>query len=190
VQNEKQCISTGGLERELECVNIALNFNLSKKLDLHRVKASIPTSKFDPKKFNALVYKIRKPKCTALIFTSGKVTLLGCKNNVEIVFAIKNICDKLKLSGFSCFPTDLQFNNFAAVYNCGFQIRLNALFLLLPNCTYEPELFSGLIYRLPNSSISFMIFTTGKIIVTGSKSFDVLKEKLDELLPLINETCY
>ena len=36
-------------------------------------------------------------------------------------------------------------------------------------CTYEPELFPGLIYRMLEPKITFLIFASGKIVITGAQ---------------------
>jgi transcription initiation factor TFIID TATA-box-binding protein len=36
-------------------------------------------------------------------------------------------------------------------------------------CTYEPELFPGLIYRMKNPKITFLIFASGKLVITGAQ---------------------
>ncbi len=37
-------------------------------------------------------------------------------------------------------------------------------------CTYEPELFPGLIYRMLDPKIVLLIFASGKIVLTGAKT--------------------
>ena len=34
-----------------------------------------------------------------------------------------------------------------------------------------PELFPGLVYRLKHPKMAFLIFVSGKIVITGAKSF-------------------
>ena len=36
-------------------------------------------------------------------------------------------------------------------------------------CDYDPELFPGLIYRMKNPKITFLIFASGKIVITGAQ---------------------
>ncbi|KAK1857367.1 hypothetical protein I4F81_012926 [Pyropia yezoensis] len=36
-------------------------------------------------------------------------------------------------------------------------------------CSYEPELFPGLIYRMINPKIVLLIFVSGKVVLTGAK---------------------
>lgn len=36
---------------------------------------------------------------------------------------------------------------------------------------FMPELFPGLVYRIKDPKMAFLIFVSGKIVVTGAKSF-------------------
>lgn len=36
--------------------------------------------------------------------------------------------------------------------------------------TYEPELFPGLIYRMVSPKVVFLVFVTGKVVMTGAKT--------------------
>jgi transcription initiation factor TFIID TATA-box-binding protein len=55
----------------------------------------------------------------------------------------------------------------------GFSIKLEELQQEHKNfarCHYEPELFPGLIYKMENPKVVLLIFTSGKIVLTGGKS--------------------
>lgn len=42
---------------------------------------------------------------------------------------------------------------------------------LLLKCSYEPELFPGLIYRMVKPRIVLLIFVSGKVVLTGTLTF-------------------
>jgi transcription initiation factor TFIID TATA-box-binding protein len=76
-------------------------------------------------------------------------------------------------------------------YNLGKYININKLSvtLNLENIEYEPEQFPGLVYRIKDPRIVVLIFSSGKIILTGGrnmedirKGLDILEEKLDSVL--------
>ena len=46
---------------------------------------------------------------------------------------------------------------------------------------YEPEQFPGLIYRLENPKVVFLIFSSGKCVITGSKDLAEAQEAEDAL---------
>ncbi|HAI44963.1 MAG TPA: TATA-box-binding protein, partial [Maribacter sp.] len=56
----------------------------------------------------------------------------------------------------------------------GSKIDLSNLMLHLPfdKTEYEPEQFPGLIYRIDNPKVVFLIFSSGKCVITGAKDFE------------------
>ena len=76
-------------------------------------------------------------------------------------------------------------------YDLGKYINLNKIVVTLnvENIEYEPEQFPGLVYRIKDPKIVVLIFSSGKIILTGGKTLedirkglDVLEQKLENVL--------
>lgn len=44
---------------------------------------------------------------------------------------------------------------------------IGIVIILLITCSYEPELFPGLIYRMVRPRIVLLIFVSGKVVLTG-----------------------
>ena len=61
-------------------------------------------------------------------------------------------------------------------------LNLNVLGLKLPNTEYEPEQFPGLVYKLPGTRATFLLFSNGKIVCTGTRSESKLHEAVDLLI--------
>ena len=57
-------------------------------------------------------------------------------------------------------------------YNLDRYINLNKLTVTLnvENVEYEPEQFPGLVYRIKDPKIVVLIFSSGKIILTGGRN--------------------
>lgn len=53
--------------------------------------------------------------------------------------------------------------------------------------SYEPELFPGLIYRLLSPRVVFLIFVSGKLVITGAKKESDLSVALTKLFPVLVE---
>ena len=70
----------------------------------------------------------------------------------------------------------------------GFPIRLEGLVYAHSQfASYEPELFPGLIYRLVNPRVVFLIFVSGKVVITGAKKESDLSSALTKLYPVLVE---
>ncbi|RZR83012.1 hypothetical protein BHM03_00009571 [Ensete ventricosum] len=65
---------------------------------------------------------------------------------------------------------DFKIQNMLSSCDVKFPIRLEGLSLSHGAfCSYEPEIFPGLIYRMRQSKMVLLIFASGKIILTGAK---------------------
>jgi len=64
-------------------------------------------------------------------------------------------------------------------------LKLNEIAFVLPNAEYEPEQFPGLVYRIKDPKVAFLLFGSGKIVCTGGRNVkDVgkaIKKLEDEL---------
>ena len=64
----------------------------------------------------------------------------------------------------------INIHNVVASCHAGNKIPLNKLAMGLEKTEYEPEQFPGLVLRLENPKSVALIFNTGKIVLTGTKS--------------------
>ena len=67
-------------------------------------------------------------------------------------------------------------------------LNLNLLALELENTEYEPEQFPGLVYKLTKPTATFLLFTNGKLVCTGTKNREQLEESMTQLQKNIKET--
>ena len=69
-----------------------------------------------------------------------------------------------------------------AAGSVGFDLNLNSLAMELENIEYEPEQFPGLVYKLPGTRATFLLFSNGKIVCTGTRSETKLREAVAKLV--------
>ncbi len=133
--------------------------------------------------------RLREPRATVLIFASGKLVITGTKSGHNSSLATKKIAYILERVGFR--PSDqinFKIQNIVGTVDCGFPIRLEGVAFGHPNCTsYEPELFPGLIYRLSVPKAVLLIFVSGKVVITGAKTEEILVEGLKKVFPILLE---
>jgi len=63
--------------------NIVSTVDLKCKLDLKTIALNARNTEYNPKRFAAAIMKIRNPKTTALIFSSGKMVCTGAKSEED-----------------------------------------------------------------------------------------------------------
>ena len=64
--------------------NIVSTVNMGVKLDLKKIALHARNAEFNPKRFAAVIMRIREPRTTALIFSSGEISLYVCKLSVFV----------------------------------------------------------------------------------------------------------
>ena len=64
----------------------------------------------------------------------------------------------------------------------GMDLNLNTLAMKLKNTEYEPEQFPGLVYKLKEAGATFLLFSNGKIVCTGTKSEDAVEVAVEKLV--------
>ena len=70
--------------------NVVCTVNLGVQLDLKRIALKARNAEYNPRRFAAVIMRIRDPKTTALIFSSGKMVVTGAKSEE----AAKTSCKK------------------------------------------------------------------------------------------------
>ncbi|XP_061730117.1 TATA-box-binding protein isoform X2 [Cydia pomonella] len=63
--------------------NIVSTVNLNCKLDLKKIALHARNAEYNPKRFAAVIMRIREPRTTALIFSSGKMVCTGAKSEED-----------------------------------------------------------------------------------------------------------
>ncbi|WP_049796376.1 TATA-box-binding protein [Methanomassiliicoccus luminyensis] len=68
--------------------------------------------------------------------------------------------------------------NIVASADLGTELDLTQLVVEMENAEYEPESFPGLVFRLKKPKTATLIFRSGKIVCTGSKSIGDVKQAI------------
>ena len=151
--------------------NIVATVSLDQTLDLNLIERALPNVEYNPDQFPGLIFRLDSPKVTALIFKSGKMVVTGAKSTAELIRAVKKIARTLVKHGILIVgKPKIQVQNIVASANLGVEVSLEKAAFLLPNSMYEPEQFPGLIHRMDNPKVVLLIFSSGKMVITGAKS--------------------
>jgi len=168
----------------LKIENIVASGSIADSIDLVEVSGRIPACELNTKRFPGAVYRIEKPKIAALIFSSGKVVLTGLRDRQALADGLGYIIASLRDVGVDCYDEPrVAVTNIVCSYDIGKYINLNkvVITLNLENIEYEPEQFPGLVYRIKEPKIVALLFSSGKIILTGGKNLEDIKLGLDFL---------
>src|SRR5512137_1747063 len=175
-------------KKQIEVVNIVVSTSLEHDIPLEKMAATLSNTEYNPEQFPGLVIRIKDPKTSALIFSSGKVVCTGARSMEKVHESIERIIESLKKIGIKITVTPkINIQNIVASGNIGMDLNLNVLAMKLDNTEYEPEQFPGLVYKLMEAKATFLLFSNGKIVCTGTKSEEMVHKAIDMLLVNLNK---
>jgi len=152
-------------------VNIVVSTSLEHAIPLEKMAATLSNTEYNPEQFPGLVIRIKDPKTSALIFSSGKVVCTGARTMENVHLSLKKIIKSLEKIGIKIkIKPEVKIQNIVASGAVGMDLNLNTLAMKLDNTEYEPEQFPGLVYKIPELRATFLLFSNGKIVCTGTKS--------------------
>ena len=165
----------------LRIENVVASINLGCELPLDKI---LEKYKDIEKKnnFPGLVAKIYRTKATILIFASGKLVVTGVRLPTQIPTVVDIIINKIKKADIEIENDPIvKIENIVVRGDFHQSINLDITSLILDSAIYEPEVFPGLIYKITDPKICFLIFSSGRIIVTGSNNEDTIKKSVKKL---------
>ena len=157
--------------------NVVASATINQRIDLNAIVKGYPGVEYRPEQFPGLVFRLKRPKTATLIFNSGKMVCTGAKSEKESKRAVMKVVRELKKSGIIILgKPEMKIQNIVASANLAGLIDLERSTYSLGKTMYEPEQFPGLIYRLDEPKVVFLLFASGKIVCTGAtKEEDVYK---------------
>ncbi len=151
--------------------NIVATATLDQGLDLNAIARSIPNVEYDPEEFPGLVLRLDNPKLTALVFGTGKMVITGAKKTESLIKGFKRILRLFYRHGIIVTGKPrIQIQNVVASANLNTEVNLEIAAEYLDNVMYEPEQFPGLIHKMNDPRVVLLIFSSGKMVITGAKS--------------------
>src|SRR3989344_2823420 len=168
--------------REINVVNIVVSASLGHDIPLEKMAATLSNTEYNPEQFPGLVIRIKEPKTSALIFSSGKIVCTGARTMANVHESIRKIIKSLEKINVKIkeFP-EVKIQNIVASGSVGMDLNLNVLAMKLDTTEYEPEQFPGLVYKLDEAKATFLLFSNGKVVCTGTKREEEVHRALDKL---------
>lgn len=174
--------------KNITVVNIVVSTSLDHDIPLEKMAATLSNTEYNPEQFPGLVIRIKEPKTSALIFSSGNVVCTGARSLDKVEESLQRIIESLEKIGIKItIKPKINVQNIVASGNIGMDLNLNTLAMKLDNTEYEPEQFPGLVYKLMEAKATFLLFSNGKIVCTGTKSEEMVHTAVDMLIANLNK---
>lgn len=151
--------------------NVVATADLHQSLALDSVAKALRGSEYNPQRFPGVVYRLRKPKASALIFRTGKMVCTGARSAGQAKRGVGRIVEELKLNGFVILnKPEVTVQNIVASGDLGGSIDLEEYTYAMKGSIYEPEQFPGVISRMEDPHVVFLVFSSGKLVCVGAKN--------------------
>ncbi len=164
--------------------NIVATVVTGESFDLNYISSNLEEAKYSPENFPGLIYKLNEPKTAILVFTSGKLVCTGAKTVQMVQEAVDKLRKRFHEIGIEMTDDPvITIQNIVATSDLKNVINLNsiAITLGLENVEFEPEQFPGLVYRVREPKAVVLLFTSGKVVCTGTKNVEDIKIVLEKI---------
>jgi transcription initiation factor TFIID TATA-box-binding protein len=171
-------------EFDVKIENVVAFAVLNKKISLNRLVERMENTEYEPEQFPGLVYRIHKPRASALIFSSGKIVCTGAKTIDMAKVAMNKIVDDIRKTGIRMpkkFKIIIENIVSSTKITVKPRLMLEDIATSLTEIEYDPERFPGLVYRMRDPRIVFLLFGSGKIICTGGRNIKDIHTALKKL---------
>jgi transcription initiation factor TFIID TATA-box-binding protein len=172
------------MKSNLSVQNIVATASLGKPVSLTKLARTQTNTEYNPEQFPGLVLRVKKPKSAVLVFSSGNLVCTGTKSLAQVKEVINQVIKQLAKIGVKITDKPkITVQNIVASGSIDIKLNLNYLALALENTEYEPEQFPGLVYKLIEPNATFLLFSNGKLVCTGTKN----KQQLDDSMVILNK---
>jgi len=170
-------------DTSLKVQNIVATTSLEESVSLTKLARTQPNTEYNPDTFPGLVLRVKKPKSAVLVFSSGNLVCTGTKSVAQVKDVVQQVIKQLKKVNVHVkIKPKITVQNIVASGAINLDLNLNTLALELENTEYEPEQFPGLVYKLEEPTATFLLFSNGKLVCTGTKN----KAQLDSSMIQLN----
>lgn len=167
--------------------NVVCTANLNQKVSMKKL-SKLSYGIYDKTIYGGRCGYIKTPEMSGrvTVFPSGKMISVGGKSIKKSIVQLKhakfllvkeNLISEIKLS--------YKIRNIVATIDVGQKIPIEIISSRIAGAIYNPETFPALILKGLNSC-SFLIFASGKIVITGFKSLEEMNHSSFELMQKLN----
>ena len=101
--------------------------DLETPLELKTIALHARNAEYNPKRFSAVIMRLRQPKTTGLIFASGKVVITGAKDESKCRLAARKFSRVIQKLKFPAKFGTFMIQNVVGTCDLEFPIRLEGL---------------------------------------------------------------
>jgi transcription initiation factor TFIID TATA-box-binding protein len=165
----------------LEIVNIVAIALMNQPFDLELMSEKIDGSEFPLSGKRWLKMRIKPENYYTAFYKSGKFLITGVKNLDKVNETAQRILNILKKAGINAELKTIKIHNIVLIDKIELNQSLDNLIISMNDqrASYEPEQFPGIIYKDKKEGINYLLFSNGKIVITGVTDVELAKKNLE-----------
>ena len=177
----------------VEVVNVVASGSLGVELDLEAIAGDLDSIvDYDPDKYPGAYFRFGDSAPLLILYRTGKYIITGASSEGEAHIIREEFLSIL--SDHEILPSAedewFQLQNYVCMSEISENLDLStlAIGLGLEVTEYEPEQFPGLVYRPAEHDSVLLVFSSGKVIITGVTSlqaaeaaFNLLQKRIVDL---------
>lgn len=177
------CFSVVIMAEKIKIENVVASTDIKKIISLDKLLTVLEASEYEPEQFPGLVYRLDEPRVATLVFRSGKIICVGARSTSDAKRALIKTVRNIKKIGIRVNENNIKvkIENIVVSVNLGKELNLDQLAFRLEDSEYEPEQFPGLVYRIYDPKVAFLLFSSGRVVCAGAKSLDAVKKAVKRL---------
>ena len=172
---------------KIENVVATVVADIDEKMDLNIIARKYSDVEYNPERFPGLVMRIKEPKATILVFSTGKMVVTGMRRADQAETVVSDVLQRISKCKLNISNPVITIQNIVASGDLKCSIDLNMAAVVMEYSMYEPEVFPGLIYRMQEPKTVFLIFSTGRIVCTGGKTKEIVRDACEKLYHAVRE---
>ena len=191
VDEEQRTVSeTAGIQTmDPRVVNVVSVAVYNSDFGLYQISTRIRNAEYNPKRMKAVTIRIQDPQATARVFGNGKINIMGCKTIDQAHKAANKFCKLFRKIGYEHLKLErVEIASIVACANTQFSVQIDKMARnpnLQHSCSYNPDTFAGLVYKLLDPKLTMIIFQSGSIIMNGAKQIEDLKAAAEFIYPIL-----
>jgi transcription initiation factor TFIID TATA-box-binding protein len=171
----------------MQIVNIVATVKLSKPLDLSRMAECIKGTEMSSGGVKWLKMRLAPENRYVAFYKSGKFLITGVTSLDEVETVSNRVLQILRQTGFDLSKEKATVHNVVMMDTVQLRASLEKVLRYLGSskASYEPEQFPGLLYK--DQGASFLLFSSGKFIITGVRELEAGQQDGARFKRLIEE---
>jgi len=171
------------MAKKIKIENVVASTDIKKIISLDKLLGILEASEYEPEQFPGLVYRLDEPRVATLIFRSGKIICVGARSTNAAKTALRKVVKKIKKTGIRINENKIRvkIENIVVAVDLGKDLNLDQLAFQLEDSEYEPEQFPGLVYRIYEPRVAFLLFSSGRVVCAGAKSLANVRKAVKKL---------